>query len=66
MRGSVLAAWRKDLGWSQERLANELGVERQIVDDWERSPNITPLLELVISTLRRALADMQAAQPVRR
>jgi len=62
MRGSVLAAWRKELGWTQERLATELGVEQQMIDDWERSPNITPLVELVTATLRNALAAMRTVQ----
>ena len=65
MRGSVLAAWRKELGWSQERLACELGIDRQIVDDWELSPNIAPLLELVIASLRTTLAAMRTVQPMR-
>ena len=65
MRGSVLAAWRKELGWSQERLACELGIERQIIDDWEHSPNIAPLLELVIASLRTTLAAMREVRPMR-
>jgi transcriptional regulator with XRE-family HTH domain len=65
MRGSVLTVLRKDLGWSQERLANELGVERDVVSDLERSPNITPLIEAVLATLRKTLADMRATPAVR-
>jgi len=63
MRGKVLAAWRREMGWSQERLATELGVEPQMVDDLEHSPNITPLLEVVIATLRNALAAMRTVTP---
>jgi ribosome-binding protein aMBF1 (putative translation factor) len=63
MRGTVLATWRKELGWSQERLASELGVEPQLVEDLERSPNITPLLEGMLGLIRMTLAAMKSAQP---
>jgi len=63
MRGTVLAAWRRDLGWSQQRLAKELGVERQVIDDWEHASDISPLIEMVLSTLRSALAELKAAKP---
>ena len=62
MRGTVLAAWRRDLGWSQQRLARELGVERQLVDDWEHFPDIAPLIEMVLTTLRSALAEMKSVK----
>jgi transcriptional regulator with XRE-family HTH domain len=64
MRGSRLAAIRKDLGWSQQRLALELGVEPQMVEDWEQSQDIAPMVELVIATLRTALAKMRESRPV--
>ena len=63
MRGTVLAAWRRDLGWSQQRLAKELGVERQVIDDWEHAPDISPLIEMVLSTLRSALSELKSARP---
>lgn len=63
MRGAVLAGWRRDLGWSQQRLAEELGVERQVIDDWEHAPDISPLVEMLISSLRATLAELKAAKP---
>ena len=60
MRGTVLATWRKELGWSQERLASELGVDPQLVEDLERSPNITPLLERMLGLIRMTLAAMKS------
>ncbi|MBI1210912.1 MAG: helix-turn-helix domain-containing protein [Alphaproteobacteria bacterium] len=63
MRGTVLAAWRRDLGWSQEQLAEELGVERQVIDDWEQAPDISPLIDMLLSTLRATLAELKAAKP---
>ena len=59
MRGTVVTAWRKELGWSQERLADELGVDRQLVEDLERSNNITPLIEGLLGTIRAALTAMR-------
>ena len=63
MRGTVLATWRRELGWSQERLASELGVEPQMVEDLERSPNITPLLEGMLGLIRMTMAAMKSTQP---
>ena len=62
MRGTVLATWRKELGWSQERLASELGVDPQLVQDLERSPNITPLIEGMLGLIRSTLAAMKSVQ----
>lgn len=59
MRGTVVTAWRKELGWSQERLADELGVDRQLVEELERSNNITPLIEGLLGTIRSALTAMR-------
>jgi ribosome-binding protein aMBF1 (putative translation factor) len=63
MRGTVLAGWRRDLGWSQQRLAKELGVELQVIDDLEHAPDISPLLEMVLSTLRSVLVELKSAKP---
>ena len=63
MRGTVLAGWRRDLGWSQQRLAKELGVEQQLIDDLEHAPDISPLLEMVLSTLRSVLVELKTAKP---
>jgi len=63
MRGTVVASWRKELGWSQERLAAELGVDAQLVDDLERSRNITPLIEGLLGTIRSTLAAMRPLPP---
>ena len=63
MRGTVVTAWRRELGWSQERLAAELGVDAQLVDDLERSRNITPLIEGLLGTIRAALVAMRPAPP---
>jgi hypothetical protein len=44
-------------------LAKELGVERQMIDDWEHAPDISPLIEMVLSTLRTALSELKSARP---
>lgn len=63
MRGAVVTAWRKELGWSQERLAAELGVDIQLVNELERSRNITPLLEGLLGTVRAALTAVRPVPP---
>jgi len=39
---------RKKLGWSQEQLAQELGVSRQSVSKWESSMSIPELDKIIM------------------
>lgn len=63
MKGSELAKWRAEYGWSQDRLARELGVNRQTVINWERADEVTRMVELAIGALTGALIVLKASQP---
>jgi transcriptional regulator with XRE-family HTH domain len=55
MRGATLRQARRRLGWSQERLAKEIGVRRNTVARWERDElGMRPTTERLIRLL---LAD---------
>ena len=59
MGGYELKLWRVDLGWSQERAAEELGVSRKTYNNWERD-GATRLVALATRqlTLRELWPDM--------
>ncbi|AEY69592.1 hypothetical protein PEp14_0002 [Erwinia phage PEp14] len=50
MGGYELKLWRVDLGWSQERAAEELGVSRKTYLSWEQR-GATRLVELATRQL---------------
>ena len=54
-----LARLRAQRGWSQEKLAEELGVSRQAVQKWERGAG-TPDLENLIKLAKRFNVSMDA------
>lgn len=49
--------FRKDIGWSQEKLADELGVDRSSVSRWEN--NKSSLRRPVIKVLERLIGDIK-------
>ena len=53
--GAQVAAARKLLGWSQERLAAEIGVSRTTIAKFEQGKQAPPMLDL--SVVRRMLSD---------
>lgn len=59
MGGYELKLWRVDLGWSQERAAEELGVSRKTYLSWEQN-GASRLVELATKqlTLRALWPDM--------
>ena len=68
MRGSILAAWRKDLGWSQERLAHESGLGRSFTGAIERGEKdirmrtlckLSSIFEITLSTLLKDTDDLR-------
>ena len=50
MGGFELRLWRVDMGWSQERAAEELGVSRRTYVSWEQK-GTTRLVELATRAL---------------
>lgn len=61
MNGFELRLWRKDMGWSQERAAEELDIGRRTYVTWENSDKpVSKLVELATHhlTLRAAWPDM--------
>lgn len=54
MKPSELKKLRAALGWSQQRLADELGVARNTVNRWEMGDrNISAMVQKLLGTLRR-------------
>lgn len=49
--------FRKDIGWSQEKLADELGVDRSSVSRWEN--NKSSLRRPVIKVLEQLIGDIK-------
>lgn len=55
MTPTEIRALRTSLGWTQERLARELGVSWTTVNRWERGKTEpSPLAEAKLETLRKA------------
>lgn len=50
MGGFELRLWRKSMGWTQERAAEELGVELRTYWSWEKN-GCTRLVELATKAL---------------
>ena len=47
--GMMISTLRKEKGWSQEDLSNQIGVSRQTISKWESSqttPELNKLIEL--------------------
>lgn len=56
MKSGELKKLRASLGWSQSRLAEELGVQRNTVNRWEMGVNrIPPMAEKLLATIRQRL-----------
>lgn len=54
MSPADLKTLRAALGWSQQRLADELGVARNTVNRWEMGDRkISPMVRKLLGTLRR-------------
>ncbi|CAK9887055.1 MAG: hypothetical protein XXXJIFNMEKO3_LKCDNKCA_00003 (plasmid) [Candidatus Erwinia impunctatus] len=51
MTGFELKLWRKSLGWSRDRAAEELGVCLRSYKDYENSPEVKRAIELATITL---------------
>lgn len=52
MTPSTLKSLRASLGWSQQRLAEELGVQRNTVNRWEMGTNpIPPMAQKLLATI---------------
>lgn len=52
MTSPELKSLRASLGWSQSRLAEELGVRRNTVNRWEMGTNpIPPIAEKLLATI---------------
>ena len=59
MTPSQLKSLRATLGWSQQRLADELGVQRNTVNRWEMGVNpIPPMAARLLNTIA---ADQRSA-----
>lgn len=56
MTGYELRLWRKGLGWSRERAAEELGVCLRTWKDYENADRVRRVVELATVTL--SLKDM--------
>ncbi len=58
MNGKELKEKRNDLSFTQEQLANELGVTANTVARWERDEmKIPPFLHLALKTVERNLEE---------
>lgn len=51
MTGFELRIWRKGMGWTQERAAEELGVSRRSYIAWEKSSEISLTVALATKGL---------------
>lgn len=51
MTGFELRLWRKSLGWSRDRAAEELGVCLRSYKDYENAPEVKRVIELAAITL---------------
>lgn len=51
MTGFELRLWRKSLGWSRDRAAEELGVCLRAYKDYENAPEVKRAIELATITL---------------
>lgn len=59
MRGIDIRALRKQLGWTQIQLMEELGVSsRQTLTNWEHSDEVPRIVELAI----RAISEIPACR----
>ena len=47
--GELLKGFRKREGWTQQELANELGVDRNTIGNWERSQYLPDTREIVLT-----------------
>lgn len=67
MTPEELTAWRREMGVSQARLAQELGVSQRIVGYWETDTHPTPpLLRPALQGIRRSLRGKLAREAERR
>lgn len=54
MTAEEVKAWRERMGWSQERLAEALGVHTMTVSKWERGEqDHAPYLPLALDALEQ-------------
>lgn len=54
MTAEEVKAWRERMGWSQEQLADALGVHAMTVSKWERGEqDHAPYLSLALAELER-------------
>lgn len=51
MTGFELKLWRRGMNWDQERAAEELGVSVRSYKRYEKSQNITKIIELATFAL---------------
>ncbi len=52
MTGNEFRQWRKEYGYTQNGIADELGVSRQTIVSWEKSAKHLPrLLELALKSV---------------
>jgi transcriptional regulator with XRE-family HTH domain len=51
MKGYELRLWRKSLGWSRDRAAEELGVSLRTYKDYENADLVRRAVELATVTL---------------
>lgn len=67
MIAATLKSLRATLGWSQQRLAEELGVQRNTVNRWEMGTNpIPPMAEKLIATITAARHGSTTVSAARR
>lgn len=70
--GALIAAKRKERGWSQRKLAEAVGIEQQSLQPIERGKTlqskhlakIAAVLDIPLATLDPALADIPDARPI--
>lgn len=52
MQGAELRRWRKNIGWTQTELMEELEVSsRQTISTWENAEQIPRIVELAVTAL---------------
>lgn len=63
----ILKAFRKKMGWSQEKTANEIGVERRSVNRWERGDSIpqSVTVKLLAMLFERHAPELKKQMPKR-